>query len=887
MAQSSPVPVPRVVAYGLVPRPALMERLEAGAAGPVTVVAAAAGSGKTVLVRSWLDSHGAAHRAAWVSVERGERDAQRFWSTVVSELRAASAEVSIEALAPTPAFDGEAVVRRLVSELAALKRRLVLVIDDLHELATAEVLEQLTYFLEHLPGAIHVVLITRRDLRLGLHRRRIEGGLTEIRSTHLQFTVGETRQMLSAFGVALSDEGLRLLHDRTEGWAAGLRLAAAALAAHPDPERFIVEFSGNERSVAEYLLAEVLDSQPPEVRRLLLRTSLLERVNGPLGDLFTGSPGTERYLQQLADAGGFVVAVDANRTWFRFHHLFADLLTAELRHTEPDAIPRLHLAAAQWYAEHGHVTDAIAHAQAAGDHERAAGLLIEHYFSLMLDGRQATAHALLAAWDLHPAAVSPEIATVLANEQLADGSLDQAAAYLALAGRHAGAVPTDRRHRFDMALLVTRLSLARRLGDFQSVTDAVQQADRLAEPDSSYDISMHNDVRALMLMNLGIVEVWSGRVAEGARHLEDARALAERIGRIYLQVSCHAWWADAITWTSFTRAREACGEAVALAERHGWGADPVTGPALVAWGASLMQAGRLEEAEQCLARADRTVRSDLEPTVGFLLHLTHGGVHLARGRPAEAIACFRDADRLELVLVTGSPLRVQLRSSTLHALLNMGEVAAVRDALAELTGPERDVGALREVRARLALAEGDPAAAVGVLAPTLSGSAEVHRVVVLVRSLIVEALAREALGEPQAAQDAVERALDLAAQDALILPFLHTPSRELLKRHPRHRTAHGAFIAEILDVLSGRPLRPERGPAAPPLGELSDAELHVLGYLPSNLPAASIADQMYVSVNTVKTHMRHIYAKLGAHNRTEAVERARELGFVGLSARRG
>ncbi|HEY0933596.1 MAG TPA: LuxR C-terminal-related transcriptional regulator [Trebonia sp.] len=886
MAQSSEVTTPSVGKYGLVLRPALIERLEAGAAGPVTVVAAPAGSGKTVLVRSWLDGRGSAQRAAWVSVERGERDAQRFWSAVVSEVRAAApADVTIEALTPTPAFDSEAVVGRLVLELAALKRPLVLVLDDLHEIDSAEILEKLTYLLDHLPAAIHVVLITRRDLRLGLHRRRLEGGMAEVRSADLQFTLEETRQMLSASGIALSDQGIKRLHGRTEGWAAGLRLAAAALAAHPDPERFVDEFSGNERSVAEYLLAEVLDSQPPEVRRLLVRASLLERVNGPLSDLLTGSTGSERTLQALADTGGFVVAVDVNRTWFRFHRLFADLLAVQLRHTEPDQIPRLHRAAAQWHAEHGHVIEAVTHAQAAGDREQAAGLLIEHYFSLTLDGRQATAHALLGAWDLDPAAVSPEIAAVMASDQLAEGSLDQAAAYLTVAEQHAEAVPQDRRHRFDMALLVTRLSLARRLGDFRSVADAVQRAGRLADPRSLDEIALHNDVRALMLMNLGIAEVWSGRVSAGAGHLKDARTLAERIGRPYLQVSCHAHWAEALGWRSFTQARDACEEAVALAERHGWAADPVIGAALVAWATALMQSGRLTEAEQVLVRAVQTVRADLEPATGFLLHLTQGGIHQARGQITEALESFRDADRLDLLLVADSPMRMQLRCLTLHAMLDLGQVTAVREALAELTESERDWGELREVRARLALAEGDPAAAVDVLAPTLSGSAKIHRVVVIVRSLVFEALAREALGEPQAAQDAVEQALDKAEQDALILPFLHTPSRALLERQPRHRTSHGAFIAEILDVLAGGSPAPERRPPAPLLDELSVAELRVLRYLPTNLTAASIAREISVSVNTVKTHMLHIYAKLSAHNRIEAVERARELGLVGRSAR--
>ena len=837
-------------------------------------------------VRSWLEGRGSAGRAAWISVERGEGDSQRFWGGVVGELRGvAPAGVTIAALSPTPVFDGEAVVRRLVSELELLEPGFVLVIDDLHEIVSPDILRELSYLLDHLPPVVHVVLITRRDPQLGLRRRQLDGALTEVRSADLKFTLDETREMMSGLGIALSDHALKRLHDRTEGWVAGLRLAALSLATHPDPERFVAEFSGSERTVAEYLLAEVLDSQPPEVRRLLMRTSLLTRVNGELGDLLTGSAGTERHLQALADAGGFVIALDAARTWFRFHNLFADLLEVELRHSEPNELPRIHLAAARWHAEHGDIIEAIAHAQAAGEHEMAVGLLIEHYFSLTLDGRRATAHALLTAFSPESAADAPELATVVATEQLEEGSLEQAAEHLALAERNADAVPADRRHRFDMALLVTRLSHARRVGDFRSVVVAVQAAGSMVEPHSSRDISMNNDVRALMLMNLGIVEVWSGHLEEGERHLSEARDLAQRIGRSYLQVGCEAHLAQAISWRSFTQARVVCQEVIALADSHGWGSDPVIAPALVTMGSALLQAGRLDEAEHWLARAKEVLRPGLEPAVGFLLYMAQGAAHLARRRYREAIGRYRDAERLGFVLVTGSPLAVQLRGATLHALLGLEEFAAVKGALAEMTVDERGVGEVREVLAILALAEGDAQGAVDVLAPTLSGSAEIHHPLVVIRSFLHEATARAAMGEPLAAESAVERALDLAEPDALILPFLYVESRALLERHPHHRTAHGAFIAEILDLLSGRSSVPERASVTPLLEALSDAELRVLRFLPTNLSAAGIASEIYVSVNTVKTHMRHIYAKLDAHSRVEAVQRGRELGLLGHSSR--
>ena len=233
-----------------------------------------------------------------------------------------------------------------MSELAEHRDRTFLIIDDLHELTSPEALTQLTRLLEKLPQHVHAILATRRDLPLRLHKLRLAGELAEIRAADLRFTERETREFLAASGIALSEAGAAKLHQRTEGWAAGLRLAAISLASSPDPERFVAEFSGSSRTVAEYLLAEMLECQPAEVQQLLLRTSLLDRVNGELADLLTGQPGSERILLDLEDANAFVVSLDPARTWFRYHHLFADLLRLELRRRLPEELPVLHRLAA-------------------------------------------------------------------------------------------------------------------------------------------------------------------------------------------------------------------------------------------------------------------------------------------------------------------------------------------------------------------------------------------------------------------------------------------------------------------------------------------------------------------------------------------------------------
>jgi LuxR family maltose regulon positive regulatory protein len=320
----------RLGAGGVVSRPGLWERL-VGAAR-VTVVSAPPGSGKTVLLRSWISEAHLAERAAWVPVGRDERDPQRFWLAVLDALRqTAPGSTLVRELTPAPDLDGWAIVERLLTDLAPLEERLWLVIDDLHELGADQARRQLELLLIRAPAELRFVLATRHDLRLGLHRLRLDAGLTEIRAGDLRFSLAEARALFQAAGVRLTDPALAVLYDRTEGWVAGLRLAALSLAGHPDRERFAEEFSGSERTVAEYLLAEVLERQPEEARRLLLRTSVLDRVNGELADLLTGGSGGERVLHDLERVGAFVVAVDPARSWFRYHHLFADLLQLELR----------------------------------------------------------------------------------------------------------------------------------------------------------------------------------------------------------------------------------------------------------------------------------------------------------------------------------------------------------------------------------------------------------------------------------------------------------------------------------------------------------------------------------------------------------------------------
>src|SRR5689334_23785999 len=424
----------------LIARDELVACLDRMTTRKVTMISASAGSGKTSLLRAWaeLPDRDRDRLLAVVQVRRDQHDAQPFWLDLLDAVRQTLGTTQGEPPTATPDFNGRAMVDRVLAELTEHRGRVILVIDDADELASTEALAQLGRLLISLPPQAHAVVSTRHDLWLGLHQLRLAGELAEIRTADLRFTEAETRELLEASGVELSEAGTALLHQRTEGWAAGLRLAALSLADHPDPERFVAEFSGTERTVADYLLAEMLERQPAEVQDLLLRTSLLDQVNGELAGLLTGRPGSERILLELEDANAFVVSLDPGRTWFRFHRLFGDLLRLELRRTLPEQVPELHRRAAGWFTRHGQIVDAVRHTQAAGDWSDAARLLADHSFSLMLDGQTQTMQALLRAFPPAAGVDHPDLALVRAMVDLVQGRLDEAAAHLTVAESNAG-----------------------------------------------------------------------------------------------------------------------------------------------------------------------------------------------------------------------------------------------------------------------------------------------------------------------------------------------------------------------------------------------------------------------------------------------------------------
>jgi LuxR family transcriptional regulator, maltose regulon positive regulatory protein len=834
--------IEQVGARAVVPRPRLHELLDAGAARALTLVSAPAGSGKTMLVRAWLRERAVpgAGAIAWAAIDNDDWDATDFWREIARALRAA----------------GIATDHGLRDELHALPASLTLVIDDAHHLTSPEAGDALRRLLAGALGGPRIALLTRKDPSLGLHRLRLSGDLAEIRALDLRFTQGEADALLRAAGVTLSDAAVGELRERTEGWAAGLRLAAMFLARSDDPETAVAEFSGTERTVAEYLIGEVLAHQSEEVRDLLLRTCILDRVTGPLADALTGRDDGERLLLELEDANAFVTAVDSERSWFRYHQLLVDLLRVELRRQLPSGARRLHRRAARWLADHGHIADAMRQAVRGEDYALAASLLADHWPTMLTDGEAGTLSALLRGLPAKLAETDADLSVTFAADRLHSGQWEEADAHLARAAELAGTVRTRRRASFAMRHTLVKLLRSAHLGPRPGELDRAEGA--LARAGS--------DLRALGLAWLGVGELWAGRLDDAARHLDEASEVAElaELPLVALFALGHRALVDARLGALREAERRAL-KAVDAAQRGGWLTHPGLGAAYTALAAVSTESLSAEDAETWLNRAELVVHESPQPALEVMLGAVRGQLALAARRDAEAAERFAAA-RAQCERLCGGHhlLSGPLAAWHARALLHLGDRAAVR-ALAADT-PES-----RLVHARALLGEGDPGAALAALGPP-PAPAEVA-----VEAGLVEAVARDRLGQRDAAVGAVERALELAEPDGRVRAVAdgRDAVRDLLERHPRHATRHGAFIGELLDQLDGR--APRRGPEPE---TLSDRELRVLRYLPTNLTIREIAGELIVSTNTVKTHVRSVYAKLHVHGRSEAVERAREAGLL-------
>jgi ATP/maltotriose-dependent transcriptional regulator MalT len=616
-------PAPRA---GLVPRAGLQSLLQVSLQAKLCLVDAPAGSGKTTLLAQWQAGAGGG-RVAWVSLEESDNDPTRLWSYLVTALRTVEPEVgtvALEALRGPSAELERVVVPSLVNDLATVGAPLVLVLDDYHVVVDATCHRTLGLFLDHLPAAVHVVLSTRLDPPLPLARMRASGELAELRVGELQFTDEEAAALLNgSMGLALAAEDVARLAQRTEGWAAGLVLAGLSLRGRPDPSGFIAAFSGGDRHVADYLVTEVLERQPDELRAFLLRTSVLDRLSGPLCDAVLETRGSAALLRQLEASNLFMVPLDDRRQWYRYHQLFADLLRLQLGSREPGLVPVLHRRAAAWHQAAGHIDEAIGQASAAGEFTQAGALIAQHWLESWRGGRRATVARWLAGLPAEAIAADPPVAFVAAwIGGFESASKQQTEDWLAAVEDQAweGVLPAG------ISSLAFGAALTRAALVFDDVGRALQAARRALELAGPEPSPFHWMAQAA----LGQARYLSGQAAEARPPLE---ALVQRVSPMdqpYAVVDALAVLAllagdqdDDQTATALAA------QAAETAEAQGLTTEPLSGIVHLALGRALLRQGKLAEAEEELEWARELFGID-----AMAVHRAHGLLLLAAVRHA-------------------------------------------------------------------------------------------------------------------------------------------------------------------------------------------------------------------------------------------------------------
>jgi LuxR family transcriptional regulator, maltose regulon positive regulatory protein len=889
------VPGPRP---GFVARPRLVGAL----GGELVLVCAPAGFGKTALLADWLRSGD--RPVAWLSLDVGDNDPVRFWRHVVAALDRAQPGISEQVAPLGPPVSGcEGLVTAIINELAAqpAESAIVLVLDDYHLVDAPPVHASLAFLLEHLPPGLRLVLASRSDPPLPLARLRASGQLSELRTSDLRFTAEEASALLrEAAGPVLPDAAVTALAARTEGWAAGLQLAALSLRGRPDVAGFVAAFSGSHRYILDYLTGEVLDGQPEQVREFLLETSVLERLNGGLCDAVTGRDDGQAVLERAEQAGLFLMPLDEVRGWWRYHQLFADLLRVRLQQERPGRIAALHRAAAAWYEEHGLADDAVGHALAAGDTVWAARLIERHFdATLYLRSEHATAQRWLAALPADQFESRPRL------------SLAQGLLAATLGRAEAMEPPLDAAER--------------------ALADAVPAAEEPFEPSAGKAASMLVNIRALIAVHRSFLAQLRGDAEEtaafallaldqlgGGERLLSSMAQGLLGGAEWLRgrlaaaeqafVSSITGWqtGQPLSWGVYQlgQVQRAQGRLDAATETYQRTLDIAAasgpapaGPAHAGLGEVAYQRNELDRARGQVTAGIALCRQFLYPAPLGAGLATLAWIRQAQGDPGGALEAMDEANRTALGPgVTGLLNPVPAQRARL--LLAQGDVAAATAWTSERgLSPDDEPVYPREreylVLARVLLAQDQPVQALKLLEGMLTAAAVQSRTGSVIEIGALRALALAACGDQDAAVDALARALALGYPQGYVRVFADegAPMRSLLARlaaaqlgqRASGRDINASYLTALLracdETDDGAPSG--RAAAQPGLIEpLTERELEVLRLLAAGRSNQRIAHELVVALDTVKKHVTHILGKLGAANRTEAAVRARQVGLI-------
>jgi len=872
----SKITIPSLPAWAIA-RPRIEKLVDAGTRGPLTTVTGPPASGKTMAIASWAAATSANHRVlAWISLDDYDNQPKVFWSYLVAALRRAGVAPALA----SPAAGGETVdhvfLLRLASELAAQDPPLVVVLDDLHVITRRAVLDGLAYVLRNATPGLHVVISSRMDPLLPLYRYRLAGQLTEIRADDLAFTLPETTALMAQHGITLSAAGLERIVARTEGWAGGVRLAAISLDGHPDPEQFVKEFDVEDSAVTGYLVDEVLTAQPAPIREFLLRTSILNQVNADIARELNDDEHVADVLPALARTNAFIRPV--GHGWYRYHSLFAAVLRLKLRREHPGQVPELNRRAARWYQRSGLLTEAVRHAADAGDWPFAARIALDELAAGQLIEWRGT-RSLAASFrrmPAEPAWMQPQPLLVHAALELSDGipggtALEAAEGILAR-------LPADGEIPARLAAAQVRLAMSRQTGDHDAAVAAAARAGALLAEMPGSQIARHPEIHVHVESGRGVTELWSGDLEMAAATFTSA--LNATPAGIYERADCLGFLAlvEALRGR-LGHAAALAGQAADAAGSAGDGLAEVTSPAATVARAYVhLERNERRQAHAQLRRADGALRIAPDKLIGAIACLVAARCRLAEGgiRPA--------SDLIGRARQGWSPPRwldhrLTLLQSRVHAAA--GDIKSAVE-LAERAGSQSALDAAVTL-AQAWLAAADHQAAGRALAVGVASPGDPPERVRL-EGWLVDAQLRYDANDGARGRRSLENALRLGRPERLRLAFAMERSwiRPVLRRDPQLACAYQDLL-EPGPASTGRPLvqRPGTDQAAPVIVErLSEREREVLRFLSEMLSTAEIAAEMYISVNTVKTHLRSIYRKLSAGHRSEAVRRGRQLELI-------
>jgi LuxR family transcriptional regulator, maltose regulon positive regulatory protein len=863
----------------VVPRPRITDLIAQGARWcPLTVLTGPPGAGKTMALALWAAAEPT--MVGWVSLDEFDNRPERFWSYLAAALRRAG--VAVPRPRPAAGCGQEAdhvFVLRLAAALADHDPPVLLALDDLHLITEPQVLKGLDFLLRNAGAGLRVAVSSRMDPLLPLHRYRLAGQLTEIRASDLAFSTAEAGLLLARHGCMLPAEALETLMRRTEGWAAGLRLAALSMRAHPDPGQFVTDLAAADSALTGYLVAEVLNAQPPQVREVLLCTSILEQVSADAAAEVAADHQAGAILAGLAQANTLVWP--AGPGWYRYHALFAEVLRLKLRYEHPDRVAVLHRRAARWYARDGRLTDAVRHAAAAGDWPLAAAMVIDDLtIGQLLTPRDGPALAgQFAAMPPGQAWDDPQPYLISAAMALAAGHGESSAAALDAADALLERRPADHEPESRLAAAMIRLAACLRTGDLDTAPVAAARAQMLLNKVPAAKLARHPEVAAQVLSGRGTIELWSGRLDEAARVLHASAAAMAAPGGPDERADC----TGRLALVEALRGR--LGHAAELAAQAGAGPAaheqrppaPYASPAaLVALAWVHLERYELDQTRSCLRQADAALGAEPDTLIAAVAYLAAAGGALAEGRAAVAVQIL---DRVRAGRPVPAWLDQQLNLIQSQACAAEGNTPAALAAVPVGCGDSPEAAV---TRAHAWAAAGDGTSAQRALAPALAvGSCAADRV--RLQAWLLDARLRYLGGDRARGRQSLAAALRLAEPEQLRLPFAQERNwiGPVLRRHPDLAESHRRLLAPVLpcEPPPARPGVPDHAPALV-VEPLSEREQEVLRHVSGLLSTAEVASEMYISVNTVKTHLRNIYRKLAATHRGEAVRRARHLGLI-------